>query len=427
MKKTPRTFNSKSSTPLLECQICENPKLKSIMFLGYMRPVSTMRNIEDKPIEETFYPTEFVYCPTCHLAQIAHVVDPKILFLPEYVYTSSTTKVLRDNFAELYRECSSIIDLKSSDLIVDIGSNDGNLLMNFKDNHKVLGVTPEEIGKFAIKKGIPTMIDFFNEKTADKINKKYGKAKVVTATNVFAHIEKVHDVVTSIKKLLEPSGVFISESHYLLPLLRDLQYDTIYHEHLRYYSLHSLSYLLNMHGLEIFHAKEIPTHGGSIRVYAAKKGQYAVRKSVKKVLDKEKNTVTNIEAFNKFKKDVMLSKLNLYSLLYPIKKKGKKIFGISAPARSTTLISYTGLDEEILDCVIEVEGSQKINKYIPGTKIPVLSESKLMSAQPEYALLLSWHIAGELIPKLKKKGFRGDFIVPLPKPYIIKNKQVKVS
>ena len=427
MKKTPRTFDSKSSTPILECQVCENPRLKKIMFLGYMRPVSTMRSVNEELKEESFYPTELAYCPKCHLAQITHIVDPKILFLPEYVYTSSTTKVLRDNFKELYNECSSIITLKASDLIVDIGSNDGNLLINFKTNHKVLGVTPEQIGKLAIKKGVPTIIDFFNDKTADIIREKYGKAKVATATNVFAHIEKVHDVIKNIKKILEPSGVFISESHYLLPLLKNLQYDTIYHEHLRYYSLHSLSYLLNMHGLEIFHVKEIPTHGGSIRVYAARKGIYKVKSSVHKILNKEINTVTNIDAFTKFKNRVMLSKLKLYTLLYPIKKRGQKIYGISAPARSTTFISYTGLDEEILDCVIEVAGSQKIGKYIPGTKIPVFDESKLISRQPEYALLLSWHIAYELMPKLKQKGFKGDFIVPLPQPHIVKNKQVKIS
>jgi hypothetical protein len=354
--------------------------------------------------------------------QIGHIVDPKILFLSEYTYTSSTTKVLRDNFKELYNEASSLIKLSKDDLIIDIGSNDGNLLSNFKDKHKVLGVTPEEIGKLAIKKGIPTLIDFFNEKTADKILKKYGKAKIITATNVFAHIEKIHDIVKSILKLLPKDGVFISESHYLLPLLEDVQYDTIYHEHLRYYSLIALKFLFDMHGLEIFHAKEIPTHGGSIRVYAARKGVQKILPTVKKVLAKEKKSVTSIKNFEKFKNRVILSKLQLYSVLYNLKKSGKRIYGVGAPARSTTLIGYTGLDEGVIDCIVETQGSQKIGKYVPGTKIPIYSEEKLLKDQPEYALLFSWHIAQELIPKITQKGFKGDFIIPLPIVKIVKGK-----
>ena len=416
------SFGTGSSVVVKKCQVCGSAKLDTILFLGYLPPVNQMHKIGERPHEQPAYPAEILYCDKCHLVQLGLIVDAKILFPKEYPYTSSTTKVLRDNFAELYRECKTIISLNKNDLIVDIGSNDGNLLSNFKDGHKVLGVTPEEIGKIAIERGIPTIIDYFKKDVVDKIKKKHGKAKVITATNVFAHIENINEITKLILELLEDDGVFISESHYLLPLIENLQYDTIYHEHLRYYSLHSLKYLLESHGLEVIHAKQILTHGGSIRVYAARKGEYKTKNTVGKLLEKEKNTVLSKKSLLEFKKKVVLSKLELYSMLLGIKQKGKRIYGIGAPSRASTLINYAGIDDGIMDYVMEVKGSHKIGKYIPGTLIPVVEESKLYEDQPEYALLLSWHIAEELAPKLREKGFRGEFIVPLPKPRILKLK-----
>lgn len=403
------------------CQVCANDKLEPILFLGYLPPVNQMHPVGTKPAEQPSYPAQLLYCTNCHLVQLGLIVDPKILFPPEYPYTSSTTKILRDNFAELYEECKTIIDLGKEDLIVDIGSNDGNLLSNFKENHKVLGITPEEIGKLAIEKGIPTIIDYFNKEVVEKVKKEYGEAKVITATNVFAHIDNINEITELIPGLLEDDGVFISESHYLLPLIKTLQYDTIYHEHLRYYSLHSLKFLLEKHGFEIIHSKEIPTHGGSIRVYAARKGKYEVKDTVEALLEKEKNVVLGKERLLEFKDKVVISKLKLYYLLLDIKNKGKKIYGIGAPSRASTLINYVGIDDGMMDYVMEIKGSHKIGKYMPGTLIPVVEESKLYEDQPDYALLLSWHIAEELAPKIKEKGFKGDFIVPLPKTRILKS------
>lgn len=413
------TFKTGSSVAVERCQICDNPKLEPILFLGYLPPVNKMRVIGERPKEENSYPAQLLYCAKCRLVQLGLIVDAGILFPPEYPYTSSTTKILRENFAELYKECSGLIDMKANDLVVDIGSNDGNLLSNFKGHCNILGITPEEIGKIAIERGIPTIINYFNRDVVEQVLKKNGQAKIITATNVFAHIENINEIVKCILQLLSKDGVFISESHYLLPLIETLQYDTIYHEHLRYYSLHSLQYLLNMHGLEIFHAKRIPTHGGSIRVYAARKGQYKVRDTVATLLKEEGPVVLSKESLMKFRDKVVLSKLELNSLLKDIKKRGERIYGISAPSRASTLINYTGIDDGILDCVLEIKGSYKIGKYMPGTLIPILEESILFKDQPEYALLLSWHIADELVSKLKEKGFRGKYIVPLPSPKII--------
>ena len=216
---------------------------------------------------------------------------------------------------------------------------------------------------------------------------------------------------------MKSDGVFISESHYLVSLIKTNQYDTIYHEHLRYYSLTSLKNLFKRYGMEIIHAKKINTHGGSIRVYAAKKNKFKIKNSVNQILNFEKKFI-NWKTFINFKKRIVNSKIDLYSMLKKIKQKGKKIYGIGAPSRASTLINYVKLDENIIDCVLEIKGSYKINHYIPGTKIPILDEKKLFTDRPNYIILFSWHIKNELKRNLKKKGYKGKFIIPLPSPKI---------
>tara|TARA_B100000795_G_C22795393_1_gene439075 strand:+ start:1029 stop:2264 length:1236 start_codon:yes stop_codon:yes gene_type:complete len=409
MKEKSKTIN--------KCQISGIKDLKTIISIGYLPPVNKLKKINSLLTEDVFFPSELVYSKSSQLVQLSTIVDKEILFPNEYPYTSSTTKILRENFKELYKDCNKIIDISSKDLVIDIGSNDGNLLNNFKEKHRVLGITPEKIGKIAIKKGIPTLIKYFDKATANLVLKNYGKAKVITATNVFAHIENVKQLMSNILKILDRDGVFISESHYLASLIKTVQYDTIYHEHLRYYSLKSLNYLFNKYNLEIIHAKKINTHGGSIRVYAAYKKKFKINQSVKKILDYEKKYL-NWKTFNEFKKKVVKSKINLYSILKKLKEKNKKIYGIGAPSRASTLINYVGLDENIVECVLEIDGSYKIGNYIPGKKIPILSEKKLYKDPPDFVILFSWHIASELKMNLKKKGYKGKFIIPLPNPRI---------
>lgn len=418
-KKTRSAFGTNSSVAVESCQVCGNSKLESIIFIDYLPPVNTMPPVGSRPAEQPAYPAEVLRCPRCELVQLGLVVDPNILFPPSYPYTSGTTKILRENFAELYREVMATYPIEKKDLVVDIGSNDGTLLGNFHEGgHRVLGIEPTNAGKIARKKGITTDISFFTKDAASRAVKKYGKAKIVTAANVFAHIENPSAVVKSIVSMLDKDGIFISESHYWVALLETLQYDTIYHEHLRYYSLTALKYLLDMHGLEVIRAKRIPTHGGSIRVYSARKGTRKVDASVKQILDHEKQALS-AESLARFKKGVVDSKLGLLAMLKDIKARGEKVYGIGAPSRSSTLINYVGLNDGILDAVLEIAGSYKIGKYVPGTVVPVLDEKLLFEKPPEYALLFSWHIADELIPKLKARGYQGKFIVPLPEPRIV--------
>jgi hypothetical protein len=401
------------------CQVSGSTDLRSILFVGFLPPVNTMAPIGTRPNEQPAYPAELLYCPESKLVQLGLIVDPAVLFPPHYAYTSGTTRILRENFAELYDEVMRLYPLSPDALAVDVGSNDGTLLSNFHDaGHRVCGVEPTDTHKIALERGIATINAFFGPGAAAQVVAQHGKAKIVTATNVFAHIENVHEIVESILTMLDDGGIFISESHYLLPLIETLQYDTIYHEHLRYYALQSLQYLLEMHGLEIIHAKGIPTHGGSIRVYAARRGQQPVQPSVAALLAVEAHELT-WERFLDFRSRVSQSKLDLMAMLQGIRGRGEKVYGVGAPSRASTLVNYVGLDSAIIDCVLEIEGSYKIGKMMPGTLIPVLEESKLFIDQPEYALLFSWHIADELIPKIRQKGYRGKFIVPLPSPTIL--------
>lgn len=412
-------FGTGGSVLVQVCQSCGARDLEPIIFVGYLPPVNTMPLVGARPAEQPAYPAQVLRCSRCELVQLGLIVDPRILFPPEYPYTSGTTRILRENFAELHRETHELVGLDRDDLVVDIGSNDGTLLRNFQDHgHRVRGVDPTDQGRRADAAGVPTDVVFFDRDSARSIVKREGRAKLVTAANVFAHVENVHSIVDGVLDLLLDDGVFVTESTYWLATVERLQFDTIYHEHLRYYTLGSLSNLLVRHGLEAFHAKRIPTHGGSIRVYATRAGRRESGRSVHDLLAIEQRELTP-SRLGAFRDGVTRAKLAMHSLLQEVRARGDRVYGIGAPSRATTLITHFGLDEGIIDAVCEVTGSHKIGRYIPGTLIPVIDETALYADQPEYALLFSWHIAEELMPKLTANGFRGQFIIPLPKPRIV--------
>lgn len=403
------------------CQVCSEKKLESILFLGYIPAVTTYREIGSTPDIEKVYPLELLRCGACTLVQIGFEVDPNELFTHDYPYRTASTKNLRENFADLHQESCNLLGLNPEDLIIDIGSNDGTLLSNFQAHgHKVLGVEPTDASEIANQNGVHTKNVFFSREEAKRLKAEYGAAKLITSANCFAHIVNINDIVEGILDLLGPNGVFINESHYVAPLVETLQYDTIYHEHLRNYSVRSVSFLLERHGLEVFHVKKIPTHGGSIRVYACRKGERPVQDSVRQILAEEDAAgITDGSALQTFRTRTIQSKLDLFALLAPIKQSGAKIYGIGAPARASMLISYLGLDDGVIDAIMEVKTSPKVGRYIPGTRIPIFSESKIFEDQPQYALLFSWHIADELMKNLRAMGYKGKFITPLPTPKIL--------
>jgi hypothetical protein len=405
------------SVPVECCQVCGHAPLDDVLSLGTMSAASQMVRIGAVPVQQAWFPAHLLHCRHCELVQLGTVVDPVIIFPPDYPTISGMSTLLRDNFADLYRESAALLGLGPDDLIVDIGSNDGTLISNFQNGgHRILGIEPTDVGDIANRRGIPTLKRYFDTQVARDVRRDYGAASLVTAANCFAHIEDVHAIVDGIVAMLKDDGIFICENHDLIALLDTLQYDAVHHEHLRYYSLASLKYLLDMHDLEVFHARPIPSHGGSIRVYAARKGTHNVQPSVARMLAAEPRGEAISKRLAGFKHDVVLSKLRLMSMLRDLKEKGVRIAGIGASARAGTMISYVGLDEAIIDYVCETAGARTIGKCMPGTQIPVVDESRLFADQPDCAVIFSSPGADELALRLKAKGFKGQLIAPLPVP-----------
>ena len=393
----------------IACQSCGHAPLKEVIDLGYMPAVNAMHKIGEPVAEEPFFPTIMSVCEECELVQLGGPPpDNSKVFPPDYPYTTASSKPLIENFRQLALEVSEIKPGKHS--VLDIGSNDGTLLQAFRDlGHEILGIEPTDVADIAINNGIPTLKRFFNKSLGDRLA---GKFDVVTCCNCFAHMPDVNGVVEGIKKILKPDGIFVSESHYLFGLLKDVQYDTIYHEHLRFYSVHSLQALFHRHGLFINSVKKIPTHGGSIRVYAS--ADHALNSS----LPDEPTGRDLYLGLNEFANRVVGSRHWFHCEMIEHALDGNMV-GIGAPSRGTILINYLGLNHDNIKCVAEREGSLKVGRYIPGTRIPVVAEDFALQQNPDYALILSWHMADAIMQNWRGKGYKGKFIIPLPLPRIV--------
>jgi hypothetical protein len=380
-----------------------------------MPPVNDFWPVGTPPDAQLWMPTDVYYCHDCTLVQLGYEGRREVVFPRHYPYTSGITKVLRDNFADLQQEMQQLLHMTQNDHVIDIGSNDGTLLKTFSQfgNH-VLGIEPTDIAYLARSAGIQTMNAFFSAETARMIRQAWfsnieRSRTMVTCSNCFAHMPNLPDIMEGILLLIQNEGVFVSESTYWVDTLDHLAYDTIYHEHLRYYTLTSIRNLFEYYGLDVFHVKHIPTAGGAIRVYAAKRGKYPIKASVPSWLEYEKKAELPFK-MSSFAGEVRLSKLQLLERVSALRKSGARIAGISAPSRAGTVISYCRLE---LDYIAELPTSLKMGKYMPGTSIPVVEEDILFGdKQPEAAILFSWHIADELIPKLRQKGFKGEIILP---------------
>lgn len=405
----------------MKCYICKNKNLHKFLSLGHQAPSDAFLTAAELEGEEKTYPLDVYLCEQCFLVQLGFAVPPEILFDSNFAYTTGTNNSLRANFKELVGTLVQKFKLTSHDVAIDIGSNDGTLLKNYIPfGVKILGIDPSGAAQLAIRDKVPTIVDFFNITIAQKIAKKYGKAAVITSTNTFAHIHELDGTMRGIKLLLAPRGIFVSESHYLLDMIEKMQYDWIYHEHLRHYSLKPLQTLFARFGMEIFDVERIEKgHGGSIRVYAAKKGDYPISKNVPDLIEKETQAgLYDKKTYTLFAENVKKNKLDLLTMVINLKTSGNRIVGIGAPAKGNTLLNYCHLDNNLIDYLAE-KSVLKIGKFAPGTHIPVIDESIMYKEQPEYGLLLSWNLANELIPKLRSNGFKGKFIVPNPIPKII--------
>jgi len=405
---------------VMKCQICDSTSVSKFFSLGHHPPCDSFLSESQLSKPETYYPLDLFFCNDCSLVQIGHVVDPIILFEEEYAYNSGSNKALVQNFKDLADKSVSRFNLNNSDLVIDIGSNDGSLLNSFIGHGvRVLGVEPTGNCILALAKGIPTLKNFFNMHVANNILSNYGNSRFITATNVFAHVVDIHGFVDGVKSLLSDDGVFVSESHHILSLLKESQYDSVYHEHLRNYSLKPLIKLFEMHDMDVFDVELISSHGGSIRVYSSKKGAFSISDNVQKVIDLENSEgVYSLNTYLEFGSKALKCRNELKQLLFELKNDGKSIVGIGAPAKGNTLLNYCRIMPDTLDYLADVSNF-KIGKYSPGLHIKVVDEEKMFEDQPDYGLLLSWNIKDIIIPKLKARGFKGKFIIPVPTPHIV--------
>ena len=355
------------------------------------------------------------------MTQIGVSLNREIVFPRTYPYLSGMTKSLLENFTLQAEQVNSYLNLKKEDLVLDIGSNDGSLLKNYSNFSRVIGIEPTQAADVAIALDIPTLNMYFDVDSVRIIKEKHGRARLVTACNVFAHIDDITTLLSNIHEVMTEDGVFVSESHYLLDLVNTLQFDTIYHEHLRYYTVTFLREMFKANGFEIFRVDRTPTHGGSIRVWACKNGQHQILDSVQNFLSMEKiSKITDLDTLKKFAEDVILWRNSFRALLADLISSGAKVGALGSPSRASTLLAFAGVTELDLYGVGEVSQSSKIGRNIPGTRIPVVTESELLSSNPTHLLILSWHIKDPIMQSLRKMGFEGSFIVPLPIPQVVR-------
>lgn len=403
----------------MQCQICGNDKLEKFLDLGEHPACDFL--LEDQLKDEKRYRLDAWFCPTCGLMQLGHPLPPQVLFGENYHHIAALSASFLEHMRKLAEDTSKRFALTDADLVVELGSNDGALLEAYKKfTPEVLGVDPSDVAEMAIKKGIPTLRKFFDLEVAKEMVAEYGQAKLIASLNTFAHISKLDSFVAGVREMLTDDGVFVTESHYLLDLVQDLQYDFIYHEHSRYYSLRSLVHLFEKLGMEVFDVERIRTHSGSIRVFAGHKGAHPVSENVKSLLaEEDKAGLHKAETYQAFGKKVEAHKEAFTKLLKDLKAQGHSIAGLTFPARAVTLLNYCGIGPETLSYI--TEGSPiKIGRYSPGTHIKCVDQDVLFGAEaPEYGVLLSWHIEKEIVPKFRAKGFKGKFIIPLPEPRVL--------
>lgn len=400
------------------CQICGCEDLALVLDLGHQPLCDSLLTKEQLLEAESHYPLRLYRCPRCCLTQLDYLVDGSVVYHREYPYRSGITKELA-----VYQQafCDSVVHkvgLEKDSLCLDIGSNDGTLLTGFVANGmRSLGVEPTNIANIAREENnINTIQSFFTEELAQEIRKEHGAAKVITATNVFAHMGPLGEVVRGIKALLdEEKGVFISESHYLLDVIKKTQYDTIYHEHIRTYSLFSLVTLFRQYGMDVFSVERADRYGGNIRVYVCNKGTRKIDDSVAALLKEEIDFGLHEEApYQQFRDRVYQSRDTLMSMAYDARRSGRLFVGNSCPGRCVTLLNFCGMTPDLMPYIAEQPTSLKLGMYAPGLNIPIVNNQKLIEDQPDDVVLLAWHYADPIVSQLRERGLKSRFIMPLP-------------
>jgi SAM-dependent methyltransferase len=404
------------------CRLCHSRDLTLALALTPTPPANAFVGADARNVPQESFPLDVYFCRSCTHVQLLDVVDARVLF-KNYVYVSGTSPSFVKHFLSYAQQVAERVQLKSDALVVDVGSNDGTLLKAFKAlGAKVLGIDPaRDIAAAATVGGIETWPEFFDAGLARRIIVERGAAEVVTANNVFAHIDDLAGVAEGVRVLLAPDGVFVFEVSYLLDVVEKVLFDTIYHEHLDYHAVGPLIRFFREHDLELIEAIRVPTHGGSLRGIARRKGRvHEAGKSVADALTAERAAgLDRLETYTNLSQRIALLAGGVRNLLVRLKDEGRSIAGFGAPAKATTLMYHFGIGQDVIDFIVD-DSPLKQGLFTPGMHIPVLPPSAIAERKPDYLIILAWNFAEPIIAK--NAAFRnagGRFIIPVPKLEIV--------
>ena len=406
-----------------KCRFC-NTNLKYVFSdLGFSPPSNAFLNKEDLLRPEKYFPLKVQVCEKCYLVQINEFAKHNEIFNDNYAYFSSFSSSWLKHSKEYTQMMTKKLELNSNSLVIEIASNDGYLLQYFNQNNiPVLGIEPTaNTAKVAIKKGIPTKIDFFGKKLAKEIANDY-KADLILGNNVLAHVPDINDFVSGLQYVLKPNGVVTFEFPHLLELIKHTQFDTIYHEHYSYLSLLFIHKLFEKHNLKVFDVEQLNTHGGSLRVYAKHKNCQIHPQSEKslQILDLElKFGLDKMSTYGNFQ--ILTEKLkdNFVKFLINAKKNNKKVVGYGAAAKGNTFINFSGIKKDLISYVVD-KSDFKQGKFLPGSHIPVKNEETIKLDKPDFIVILPWNLKDEIISQLSYiKEWDAKFVVAIPELEIL--------
>ena len=406
------------------CRSCGSPLPKPFLDLGNSPLSNAYLSEKNIHVMEPYYPLEVYYCPHCSLVQLDVFEAPEQIFSSDYAYFSSYSSSWLSHCKAYEEMMVKRFGYNKDSFVMEIASNDGYLLQYFKEHHiPVKGVEPtKNTAEIAIAKGIPTDITFFDAAYAKNMVNRNCSADLIIGNNVLAHNPNLNDFVKGLRIALNPHGVITMEFPHVLQLIENNQFDTIYQEHYSYLSLHSVRYLFNKHHLEIFDVDELPTHGGSLRIYAKHLADQTNELSprIAGILDKEKQAgLLDPAAYEQFSKNVKETKRALLECLISVKNEGKTIIGYGAPAKGNTLLNYCGIRTDFLDYTVDAN-PHKQNLFLPGTHIPITHPDQIRIDKPDYILILPWNIKEEIMDQLSfVKTWGGKFIIPIPRVEVI--------
>lgn len=404
-----------------QCILCAERSVEEFLDLGSTALANKFISKEDIEAEEPKFPLKVGFCHNCHHVQLTEQVPPHAMF-DHYLYISSASETLKNHLWDLSDKISARCHLGADDLVIDIGCNDMTLLHGFKRyGVRTLGVDPaQNLAELTAQNGIERCTALFNLETAKRVVERWGKASVITATNTFPHIQDLQDFIGGIKTALRPGGTFVIEAHYLLDLVEQVAFDTIYHEHVSYWALTPMQRLFADHGMQIVDVERLPLHHGQLRVFVKHEGESEAQPSVAEAVQTEReHGLDHFETFQLLAKKALGVKVDLHRTLTNLRQSGKRVAGYGAPAKGNTLLSFLEIGPELLDYIAD-RSTLKQGLYTPGMHIPVVSPARLLSDQPDYLLLLAWNFAEEILKQqieYRRRG--GNFIIPVPRVQII--------